>query len=166
MKSFFSLKKIIALSAFSLCFQFLPAAGTSLGFSSGVQACTADFSDAGIRWEASLLYKRETFPFYFAGKASFSGLKADSFFFNADYWIADPRLGSSIIHWFYGPGLTLGFCNMDFCPRLRFVTGLNFFSSWNLEWFFQLAAEGGCLFASKIEPSYAASCEAGVRFYF
>ncbi|MCI5524458.1 MAG: hypothetical protein SO116_06460 [Treponema sp.] len=148
---------------------FAFANGKAAGFKVGVENSFSeeDLSDYDFRFTAGIDFKKETFPFLFALDFSFDKKGIQSFGLKTDYWIANPVFKNSALHYFYGPGFVLGAEKEKFLAMVCFSLGLNYFISYNTEWVFTAAAEGGGLFGlSSLEGIVKVPFSSGVRFYF
>ena len=93
-------------------------------------------------------------------------------------WLANPIIGHSIIHFYYGPGLTiLYFPKIDrddyfqvaqLFAATRFVTGINCFLTDFSEIYAQAAVEPGVVFHEKdgVKFRILFPIEAGIRIWF
>ena len=165
----FNLKKIVLpVLILIISGQGAFAAGNAAGFTAGGCVQAVQESDVEASVLLGLTYKRETFPFYFYAGSAFSGIKPDNIFVSFDYHLFDSVIGSSFVHWYTGPGFSLGydFDEGAFIPELRLVLGTGYFVSYGVEVFAQIFAEGGMQIADSKSFCGSMNAEAGIRFYF
>ena len=172
-------KRILCFALVLSCIFFagqpeIHAAGLGLGLECGMRTELSEMDGGpGVRSfpEAALSLKIETVPLYFSLSSSFKEFSAERAALSVDYWISNPRLGNSVLHYFWGPGLSLGIMKpgtKTCCfGALRFVLGVNFFASYNTEFYFQMFPEASLVFASGGNFNrWSAGAGLGFRQYF
>ncbi len=150
-------------------------AGTGIGAQLGV---VPPLFNIEATQTISTTLKTDRIPFVFSAKIQFEEKKFSGAGFTTDMWLANPIIGHSIIHFYYGPGLTVLFFPKiekdDFSQvaqlfaATRFVTGINFFLTDFSEIYAQTAVEPGVVFHEKdgVKFRICFPIEAGIRIWF
>ncbi|HBG66909.1 MAG TPA: hypothetical protein DDW78_10625 [Treponema sp.] len=170
-------KKIPLLCAvlLSLC-SATASAGAGIGVQVGLVPSL--FSGEPLSAECALTCKFDALPFVFAPRVCIAASHVSSVEFAMDIWVGNPVIGSSIVHFFYGPGLVgswqppydgNGFSQDWQCfAGTRFVTGFNAFVSDSVELYGQTAFEMGIVLAEAFDVNFRMRfpVETGIRFWF
>lgn len=126
----------------------------------------------------STTLKTDRIPFVFSAKIEFYDWKFTGAGFTSDMWLANPIIGHSIIHFYYGPGFTLMYSPKidrndyyqvtQLFAATRFVTGINCFLTDFAEIYTQAAVEPGIIFHEKdgVKFKICFPIEAGIRIWF
>lgn len=150
-------------------------AGTGIGAQLGVVPPLFNI-DAAQTISATL--KTDRIPFVFSAKIQLEEKKFSGAGFTSDMWLANPVIGHSIIHFYYGPGFTLIYFPKiekdDFSQIAqlfaapRFMAGINCFLTDFSEIYAQAAVEPGVLFHEKdgVKFRICFPIEAGIRIWF
>lgn len=174
----FPLKKAVPLLCavlLSLCCAEA-SAGAALGVQAGgVPSVPSDIPPAA---ELALTLKFDTLPFVFSSRICMEDLRLSSAALVMDMWVGNPVTGSSIVHFFYGPGLAFSYAPRreesggtrpwQFFAGPRFVVGLNAFVEDNIELYGQTAMELGIVAGESVMPAFRSHfpVEVGIRFWF
>lgn len=168
-------KRILTVLLILMIFCFHANAGTGIGAQLGVIPPLFNI-DAAQTISATI--KTDRIPFVFSAKIQLEDKKFSGAGFTSDMWLANPIIGHSIIHFYYGPGLTiLYFPKIDrddyfqvaqLFAATRFVTGINCFLTDFSEIYAQAAVEPGVVFHEKdgVKFRILFPIEAGIRIWF
>ena len=167
-------KKILAvLLLFAVCSRL--SAGTGIGIQMGVIPPLFRIDAAQT---VSATVRTDRIPFVFSAKIQLCDWKFSGAGFTADMWLANPVIGRSIIHFFYGPGATLMYLpNIDrsgfsqvtqLFAAPRFAVGMNCFLTDFAEAYTQIAVEPGVVFHEEdgVKFRICFPIEAGIRIWF
>ena len=168
-------KRILTVLLILMIFCFHVNAGTGIGAQLGVIPPLFNIDAAQT---VSATIKTDRIPFVFSAKIQLEDKRFSGAGFTSDMWLANPIIGHSIIHFYYGPGLTvLYFPKIDrddyfqvaqLFAATRFVTGINCFLTDFSEIYAQAAVEPGVVFHEKdgVKFRILFPIEAGIRIWF
>ncbi len=151
-----NVKFSLLLSVAFLFFCPLLHAGTAIGVEGG--SVFGVYHGNESDYALSLTFKTDSLPFIISARSEIADKKLCAAGLVFDMWLANPVIGYSIFHWFYGPGFTLSYQNkidddkLDFTQSRglfaapRFVLGLNSFLTDFSELYMQAALEPGLVF--------------------
>lgn len=128
--------------------------------------------------DISLTFKSDRLPFVIQARSQFVDWKFSSAGATMDMWLANPVIGISLFHFYYGPGLTVLYYPRVDSKKLtqstglfvapRFVLGVNSYLTDFLELYAQAAVEPGVLFDADDGFKFRVNIPVGtgIRFWF